>query len=397
MPAARQEPLDVRLVVSAVQRHPDVAVAEAPPSPPARGRPQRRRRARRAGRDGETAPVQRVQQGLAVDVQAGERHQVRQPVDRVADHLDVRHRRRHPSADPVHQRGSRAASAAASPARRPQRRRCRHHRRQVERPDARPPSRSSPGTATPTARPCAPPAARPRAARPTCARWRSAPTSRRYRRRPDRLRGVHVSGTPASAHAPRGPVTGWTVPTSWLARSARPAPPPGPDRRRPTVQVEPAQPVHRYGRRRAAAASAPGGVQHRRVLDRGVDQGRPDPPPAGQARRVRRSALPRTAGGEGEFVGADAQGLRGAPRGRRRGVAGRGAPACRAGRDLPSRRRGRPAAPAGRPGAAARRWPRPGRPGPALDRVSTDRDGMSQDPPVGAETTPDTVEPGMVE
>ena len=53
----------------------------------------------------EAAPVQRVQQRLAVDVQAGEGHQVRQPVDRVADHLDVGHGRGDLGPDPVDQRG----------------------------------------------------------------------------------------------------------------------------------------------------------------------------------------------------------------------------------------------------------------------------------------------------
>ena len=74
----------------------------------------------------EAAPVQRVQQRLAVDVQAGEGHQVRQPVDRVADDLHIGHRGRDCRPGPVHQQrrpadsgsslGPRAARSAAAAA-----------------------------------------------------------------------------------------------------------------------------------------------------------------------------------------------------------------------------------------------------------------------------------------
>jgi hypothetical protein len=63
---------------------------------------ERRRRARRPGRHREPLPVELVHQGLAVDEQARERHDVRQPVDRVAhDHRVRNPGRRRP--DLVHQ------------------------------------------------------------------------------------------------------------------------------------------------------------------------------------------------------------------------------------------------------------------------------------------------------
>ena len=194
--------------------------------------PQRGRRARRARRHREAAPVQRVQQRLAVDVQAGERHQVRQPVDRVADHLHVGHGRRdrrRGSGRPA--RDSRGRLGRRLGRHRPQRRRGRHDRGQVDR---RAPARAR---VTPTGCPCAPPAARRRAGRPTCGRSRSAATSRRApapgrptgRRRPSS--GTPAAGTPRAAAA-----TGCTVPTSWLALISAASATPGPgDRGAPSA------------------------------------------------------------------------------------------------------------------------------------------------------------------
>ena len=228
-------------VVLPVQRHPDVAVRQHAHRLQHVARPQRRRRARRAGRDREAAPVQRVQQRLAVHVQAGERDQVRQPVDRVADHLDVGHGRRHRgrgSGRPA--AASRAASArrlgAPPPAARPPppRPAAGSPRRLVRRSDRR--------RREPHAGP-RPRAARPRPARPTCGRWPSAPTTRAGTgTRPTDWAASTSSGTPAAAHAAAAAATGCTVPTSWLALiSAAAATPGAADRVGERVQVDPAR------------------------------------------------------------------------------------------------------------------------------------------------------------
>ena len=204
---------------SAVQRHPDVAVGQHTHRLQHVAGPQRRRGAGRAGRDGEAAPVQRVQQRLAVDVEAGEGDQVRQPVApgrrpprRPARSPPPRSRIRSTSAAQPGRLGRRvgrrrpaAAAAAATTAGRSTRRvRARLRARR-------------PATATPSACPCGPPARRPRAGRPTCGRWR------------------------VSTDQPAG--TG-TRPTDWAAstqqRHARP-------RRRPRRPRRPAAPCRPRG------------------------------------------------------------------------------------------------------------------------------------------------------
>ena len=96
-----EELVDLGVGGALVQRHPHVARRErAHRDQHVRGL-ERRGRARRAGRHGEAAPVERAEHGLAVDVQAGERDDVRQPAVRVAEHLDVGDGRRDRPADPV--------------------------------------------------------------------------------------------------------------------------------------------------------------------------------------------------------------------------------------------------------------------------------------------------------
>ena len=317
---------------------------------------------------------------------------MRQPVDRVADHLDVGHVGRHRGPDPVHQRRS------AGPPR---------PRRRPPPPAAPPPPPPPPAGRAPRRTPGLPLVGRPGRLPPGALAHhqqpdpgRPAPLVRaggqhrpagRHRRPADRLGGVDVAAAPRPRRTRRAAsATGWTVPTSWLAlisaASATPGAATAADQR---VQVDPAEPVHRHRRRRAARRDVPlGGVQHRRVLDRRVHQGRRRPAPARPGRRARRRARPRAAGGEGHLVGADAERSATRPRGRRRAAAGPGGPACRAGRGRPSRRRARPAAPAGRPGAAARRWPRRGRPAAALTRANVSRRYAARSRPTGAGQRP---------
>ena len=85
-----EERVDVRLGGVAGERDPHVAVGQH-----AHGREhvaglQRRGGAGRAAGDLEAAPVERVHDRLAVDVEEREGDQVGEPVDRVADHLGVR-------------------------------------------------------------------------------------------------------------------------------------------------------------------------------------------------------------------------------------------------------------------------------------------------------------------
>ena len=84
-----QEAVDVLGGGVAGERDPDVAVGQHPHrlEHPAGG--EGRGRAGRAARHAVPAPVQLGHQRLAVDVQAGEGDQVGEPVDRVADDLDV--------------------------------------------------------------------------------------------------------------------------------------------------------------------------------------------------------------------------------------------------------------------------------------------------------------------
>ena len=78
--SAAQEPVDVGRRRVAGQGHPHVAVGERAHRGQHVGRLEAARRARRAGGDGEAAPVQLGHQRLAVDVEAGERHHVGEPL-----------------------------------------------------------------------------------------------------------------------------------------------------------------------------------------------------------------------------------------------------------------------------------------------------------------------------
>ena len=142
---------------------------------------------------------------------------MRQPVDRVADHLDVGHGRGDRGADPVDQGARRAASARGlgvhGAQRRPRPRRTGRARPTGGSPAAgrrhRVPLRTA---STPDAGRAAPLGALPvssdqpggTGARPTD--WAASTNS----------------GTPAAAHSRRPPATGCTVPTSWLALDQRP-------------------------------------------------------------------------------------------------------------------------------------------------------------------------------
>lgn len=232
----------------------------------------------------------------------------------VAHHLHVGHLRRHPGPDPVHQRRQPGRLGRGVGRRRAQARRRCHHRRQVERSRRTPrlpfvgrPGRLPPGA---LAHHQQPHPGRPAPLVRAGAQHRPAD---RHRRAADQLGGVQVKRHPGFGALPRGLRHGLERADLVAGGDQRgQRHPRRPDRRRPPVQVEPAQPVHRYGCRRAARRDVPlGGVQHRRVFDRGVHQGRTDPPPAGQAPEYGGVRCRRTAGGEGEFVGADAEGLRG--------------------------------------------------------------------------------------
>ena len=85
----RQERVDLVLGGVAGQRDPDVAVGEHAHRREDVARLEGRGGARRAARDAEPAAVELGHQRLPVDVQAGEGHQVGEPVDRIAHDLDV--------------------------------------------------------------------------------------------------------------------------------------------------------------------------------------------------------------------------------------------------------------------------------------------------------------------
>ena len=159
---------------------------------------QRLRRAGRSRGHRETAPVQRVQECLAVHVQTGEGHQVRQPMHRIADHLDVGDGGAPPgsgSGPPAPrvappQRPPRPPPPAATP-RRP--------RSAAARPA---PARARPARNAPR---CALPAGPPRAGHPTCARWPSTPRTPRVRApgRPTAPRPRSAVRRPSRTPAPR--------------------------------------------------------------------------------------------------------------------------------------------------------------------------------------------------
>ena len=254
------------------QREPHVAVRERAHRGQHVAGLQRRGGAGRAAGHAEPAPVERGDQRLAVDVEAGERDQVGEPVDR------GRRRPRRPGScatagpDPVDQGGlpggDLVALGDARPAARPRRR---ARPGTFSKPEARSSMRSSPGnglrqraprrtssTPTPAGPPhlCAEPAARGPAARAAAA----GPSTRRRRRRAGRRR----------ARAAATSATGWRVPTSWLAAWTAATATPGRRPRAATVgEVRPARgastrdrrgPRRRRGapprRRRAARPSA---------------------------------------------------------------------------------------------------------------------------------------------
>ena len=176
-------------------------------------------------------PVQLPQQRLAVGVQAGEGDDVRQPVDGVAQHLDVGHQPGHLGPQPVdHGRGAaqqwpraRPRPPAATPPR--PRWQARRARPAPGRPRARPAA-----VASATARRSAPRVPR-RPGRPTSARPRRARTTRRAgrrgplpgsrprpaagrrrpaapRRRPPPAAGCRPRGWPPGERPPRRPRSG---------------------------------------------------------------------------------------------------------------------------------------------------------------------------------------------
>ena len=97
------ERVDVGARGVALQREPDVAVREHAHRLQHVARGQGRGGAGRPARDPEATPVELGHQRLAVDVEAGERHQVGEPVVGVAHDLDVGHLGAHPSAYDVHE------------------------------------------------------------------------------------------------------------------------------------------------------------------------------------------------------------------------------------------------------------------------------------------------------
>ena len=219
----------------------------------------------------EPAPVELGDQRLAVDVEAGERHQVGEPVDRVADHLDVRDA-------PATAAGSGRRGRAG--ARRPRRR---ARRRRPAAPPRRPGSAgtfSKPLLALVDAVVARGTGSRQRAPRRTsstptpggpphlCAEAASADQPSGSGSRPAEAQASTKSGTPSEpARRPRRPAAGCR-PRGWRTgqRHARA----GVRRRSSVVEVDPAA-RGRRGPTRVGAPGRPGGrVQDGRVLDGGV-------------------------------------------------------------------------------------------------------------------------------
>ena len=318
---------------------------------------QRVRGAGRAAGHGEAATVQLVQQRLAVDVQEGEGDQVRQPADRVADHLDVRDRRRHGRPDPVHQRPT-----GGRPPRWPPRRPARSEAAAAttagtfSKPGVRPRSRSSAGsgethrvpvrtTSTPT--PGGPPH--------LCALADSSDQPAGTGTPAERLRGVGVQrhagpGTGGGDLGDRLDGADLVVGGHQAGQGGAGRGDGGGERGR----VDPAEPVDGHADRLAAGRDVPlGGVQDAGVLDRGVHQPAARAAPAGEAAEDGELRGLGPGGAEGHLVRAGAQHLGHGRRGRRRAAAGPAGRPRRAGPGPPSRRPARRAAPPGPPGAAA--------------------------------------------
>ena len=230
----RQQPVDVGLGRVARQRHPDVAVGQrAHRGQHVRGL-EAAGRARRARRDREPEPVELGHQGLAVDVEAGEGHQVRQPSHRVADDVDVRER----SPAPARSRSTSAALPGADlvPLGDDRLQRGGRGERRPGRSRTRPPGRRCgrrSGTARASGRPCAPAARRRRRARPTCARRPPPPAQPPGRStRPAAARGVREERVRRAGR-----------PSPRPRRAAAACPPPGsPPGRRPPRSAQPPGP-----------------------------------------------------------------------------------------------------------------------------------------------------------
>ena len=141
-------------------------------------------------------------------------------------------------------------------------------------------------------------------------------------------------------------------------------------RRRPGVQVEPAEPVHRH--RHGRAAAPPRAARRRAAPPSARSPSAPGSPPA-RRRPARPPSTAACAAAVPLAVKESSSGRtpsisRGGLAGGVEQLAGPAGLARRAWPGRPSRRRGRPAAPAARPGAAARRWPRRGRAGDGARR-----------------------------
>ena len=234
-----------------------------------------------------------------------------EPVDRVADDLDVRdrgHRARGPG---------RPARAAARRPRRARRRRPAARPPRPARP-ARSRSRSTRSSIAVVAGERVAPAGalaheqharRPAGPPHLCAERGQRATSRRAAAAgPPTAQASTNSGTPSAAAAePRRPAGGCR-PRGW--RPGRRRTPAGAAPRPAAPTVDPAR-ARSTGDARAAAASPPtaAGVQHRGVLDGGVHE----PAPTRRGRASRPSTPRCTAvgarGGEGHLVGADAERL----------------------------------------------------------------------------------------
>ena len=248
----------------------------------------------RAGRHREAVPVELGDQGLALDVEAGEGQHVGEPVHRVADHVDVRDRGQS-GAQPVHQRPlpradlSRSASTACSAAA------AASTAGTFSKPATRGSVRSSDGERRPPAgalahqqhahpRRAAPLVRRRRRRRPARGQVHAARRGRRVGEQRDVVPGRHLRGL------------GDRLEGADLGVRDLQGDHAGRSRGRLPLQVR--QPARARRRRRSwtsvevAAPPAPG-RQHRRVLHGRVHQPGGDPPAAHQQAEHARGGPPR--------------------------------------------------------------------------------------------------------
>ena len=236
-------------------------------------------------------------QRLAVDVQAGEGDDVRQPVARVADAPRCPGRVPRPAADPVDQRGGRGrprpravAGLLPAPPRRPA------ARATTGSTPVRPPSRSSTGHgAAPPGAPGARRAPRRRPGRPTCARvaGEHVPAVGHRRPGPATARGVDQqrdAGAAARAAA-SSTAAGGCRPRGWRSAGAASATPAGASAAPSAVEVDAARGVDRdhLEQRRSPAAAAWCAPACRTAECSTADATSRSPAPRG-----RRAAAPRT-------------------------------------------------------------------------------------------------------